>query len=233
MQNKSQIIYFNSKNWAFHASMVIQKKINKILLYQNECTVMLTGGRSAEKIYNAWSEFSEFQQLSNVHFFFTDERCVSLDSPENIYSMVMRTLFKNNIPKGCSISRIEADVIANSFVANKYAEKLPLCIDIILLGLGDDGHIASLFPGSKALNENIRSVVLVDSPKFPHKRITITPAVIKRSKFIFMLASGSHKRKALSQAFSDTSDINSLPAILATNAIWLLDQNLNTKFTIT
>ena len=229
MLKQSQIIYFNPTVWSFCVAKIIHKKIMTVLTYKSVCTLMLTGGRSAEKIYATWSEFPEFQKLSGVHFYFTDERCVAPDSLDSNYGMVMRTLFKNNIPLGCSLFRIEADNLDNDFAADHYAKKLPHSIDVMLLGLGDDGHIASLFPRNAALRETSRQVLFTTAPQSPCNRVTITPVVIHRAKFIYMLASGLTKSKALSQAMLDSNDFDSLPVRLVPNADWLIDLELKTQ----
>jgi 6-phosphogluconolactonase len=231
MQNQSQIIYNCPKFWSINCSKIIHNKVISILKLKGECSVMLTGGRSAKKIYCAWSELPEFQQLRNVCFFFSDERCVAPDSPDSNYGMVMSTLFKNNIPKGCFVFQIAANNYNTDFNLKLYSKNLPSNIDVMLLSLGDDGHVASIFPKSEILKEVEYGFAPVTSPVAPHSRISITPAVIQRAVCIYLFATGSAKSKVLLQVFSDFSDFYSLPARLVSNGIWFTDQRvINSKF---
>jgi 6-phosphogluconolactonase len=141
----------------------------------------------------------------------------------------MRTLFKERIPSGCSVFRIEAEGFDSNAIVNNYAEKLPQSIDVMLLSLGDDAHVASLFPHSKSLREMTNKVLFVPNPLSSYNRITISPLVIQQAKFIYMLVSGETKSNALSKVFSDCEDIHSLPARIVPNAVWLIDQELLIK----
>ena len=81
-----------------------------------------------------------------MSFYFGDERCVPPDHDESNYGMEMQTLFSHGVPIECSVFRMEADAIDIEAAAQRYADLLPDSIDVILLGVGEDGHIASLFP---------------------------------------------------------------------------------------
>ena len=118
---------------------------------------------------------------------------------------------------------MQADIDSADNAANKYAELLPSSIDILLLGIGEDGHIASLFPHSPLLHEQKLLCVSVKGPKAPYKRLTVTPPVIKNAKSIFILAPGINKAKIMKEAQQNTSDIDNLPVLLAQNPIWCLD----------
>ena len=184
---------------------------------------MLTGGRSAERLYSEWRDIPEFKTLKAVSFYFGDERCVSPADSSSNYGMTMRTLFSNGLPLGCSVFRMEADELDLERVSLRYEELLPDKIDILLLSVGEDGHIASLFPGNVVLGESLRRVVPVVGPKTPFKRMTITPAVIASASLVFVLASGEQKAAIFRKIFSSSCDQVSLPACLVKDAVWLLD----------
>ena len=107
---------------------------------------MLTGGGSAARLYKAWRDLPAFQQMIGVSFYFGDERCVPPDHEESNFGMVIQVLFPQGVPTGCSVFRMEADATNLETAAQRYADLLPDSIDVILLGVGEDGHIASLFP---------------------------------------------------------------------------------------
>lgn len=208
------------------AAGLIQDSISAFLREQGYCNVILTGGRSAERLYAAWSGVPALRQLTSVRFYFSDERCVPPDHSESNYGMAMRTLFQYGVPADCSVFRIEADDPDHEAAALRYGNVLPNTIDVMLLGVGEDGHIASLFPGSAALHETDRRVVHITGPKPPYDRLTITPQVIAQAKSVFVLATGPTKAAVLGKARQKSADFDALPARLALNSTWLLDAEL-------
>jgi 6-phosphogluconolactonase len=107
--------------------------------------------------------------------------------------------------------------------ARDYEAKLPHAIDVLLLGLGDDGHIASLFPDSPVFSEPDRLVVPVTGSTAPHDRLTITPPVVTSANRIFLLAPGKEKGRVLAEALRAPDDIRSFPVLLTLRGTWLLD----------
>ena len=184
---------------------------------------MLTGGRSADSLYRAWSDLPDFDQMKSVRFYFGDERCVLPFDSESNYGLVMRTLFAHGIPSGCSVRRMEGDAFDRDAASLRYERLLPSKIDILLLGVGEDGHIASLFPGAAALDECVRKVVPVIGAKEPRARLTITPPVIANASSVFVLANGEAKAAVFRRVAAGEEDFHVLPACLARNATWLLD----------
>lgn len=209
--------------WQIQTALFLQDAIKDILSVQGECSVMLTGGRSAEKVFAAWGELLAFHQLTRVRFYFGDERCVSPCSSGSNYGMALRTLFKSGVPPGCSIFRIEADDTDFEAAAQRYAAGLPSEIDILLLGVGEDGHIASLFPGSAALQERKLKMVPVIGPRPYPERITITPILIRQARSLFVFADGPGKAAVLVKALECPGDVATLPARLVLHATWFLD----------
>jgi len=220
---------FSKSEWAFQSACLIQDKINAILLEDGVCSVMLTGGRSAERVYLAWADLPAFSNMTGAHFFFGDERCVPPDNKESNFGMAMRTLFRRGVPSGCQIFRMEADDPDLLASAHRYEVALPASVDILLLGLGDDGHIASLFPGSAFLEEACRKVVAVSGPKPPYERLTITPSVIAHAKAVFVFATGPDKAHVLEKILNSEDVVSVYPARLVMHAIWLLDTQLSNK----
>ncbi len=216
------------EDWPLEAAGLIQSSVDSVLAEEGKCSVMLTGGRSAARLYEAWSDLlAASLQISCVSFYFGDERCVPPDHPESNYGMAMQTLFPKCMPPACSVFRMEADAPDLEVAAKHYADLLPHSIDVLLLGVGDDGHIASLFPNSAAIQERERRVVAITGPKPPFERLTITPRVIKNARSVFVLASGSAKAAILSVALSNSKDIAAFPARLALDGTWLLDHSPN------
>lgn len=220
------IKHLDHMTWPSSAASLIMNAIKDKCLKDASCTVMLTGGRSAQLLYQAWAELADFEQMRNVHFYFGDERCVHPDHPESNFGMVMRTLFYQGVPKGCSVNRIEAEHSDLNLAALSYEQQLPVRIDILLLSVGEDGHIASLFPESYALNEVHRYVVPVWATKFPHDRLTVTPPLILEAGQIFVMAIGPAKAAVFRQALQQPQLISTSPARLVLHGTWILDSLL-------
>ena len=119
--------------------------------------------------------------------------------------------------------RMEADATDQEAAALRYADLLTDLIDVLLLGVGEDVHIASLFPNNASLQERKRRVIPITGPKPPFKRLTITPQVIAKERSVFMLATRSAKAAMLFVALNNPNDIAALPARLKLGGTWLMD----------
>ena len=139
--------------------------------------------------------------------------------------MVTHYLFLKGIPKGCAVKKMEGYASDREAAARSYEQPFPEFIDVLLLSVGQDGHIASLFPGDLALLETTRSVVSIVGPKQPPERLTITPRVIQSTKSTFLFALGEEKGRILAQALEQPDDIASLPVRLVLGSTWVLDSD--------
>jgi 6-phosphogluconolactonase len=106
-----------------------------------------------------------------------------------------------------------------------YGERLPDALDLLLLGMGEDGHTASLFPGSPALGERAARVAVVTGPKPPNPRLTITPPVIGGARATIVLVSGAGTAEALARAIEGPLDPAAVPAQLARSGSWIVDRD--------
>lgn len=223
---------FAAGGWPVLSARLIQERVEAALTAHGKCSVLLTGGRSAERLYMAWAGLDAFARLTGVDFYFGDERCVPPDHPDSNYGLVLRSLFARGMPHRCSVFRMEADHPDRESAARRYGELLPDKIDVILFGVGDDGHIASMFPGSEPLHEARRKVVPVTGPTPPRERLTITSHVVTGAGAVFLLAPGKEKSGILDRVLKSAGDFMSLPVLLPGNAIWLLDDQVRDKFPI-
>ena len=210
-----------TSEWPGHASSLILDEIRSISLRGQRPAVMLTGGRSARALYVAWAGSPAFHSTGNVDYYLGDERCVPADHEESNSGMVMRDLFGRGMPPGCRFFPMAVDGDKESR-ARDYEKILPERLDVLLLSVGEDGHVASLFPGGSALAEDGRRVVPVSGPKAPHDRLTITPNVIRNARAVFLLAQGEQKARLLERVLAG-GEARSLPVSLAMDATWLLD----------
>ena len=172
--------------------------------------VALSGGRITLKLFAAVIESAKARRVSlgNVEFFWADERCVPPTDPECNFAAADKFLF---LPLGLAPERIhrirgedppelatrEAEAEIRRF-APPNANGLPV-LDLIFLGMGEDGHVASLFPGETETGLAAQAVyrVVTNSPKPPPNRVTLTYAAIAAARQVWVLASGAAKESAL------------------------------------
>ncbi len=198
----------------------------------------LSGGSTPLVLYKklAQEPFKSAIPWSQIHFFWGDERCVHPDEPESNYGMAFKCfLGKIQIPAD-NIHHIagEADPRAEaerySSVIKKFlgfAENWPR-FDWILLGIGSDGHVASLFPGSRLLWEKKEICMVAEHPLTGQKRITITLPVINNARKISILAAGENKASVVASVLNRSGNGARLPAALVKprdgNLEWCLDK---------
>jgi len=189
------------------------------------CAVALAGGSSPGPVYQAlalpplWGAVDWMR----VHAYFGDERAVPPDDRESNYRMVCDTLLCRVPIPHAQVHRMEAERPDLDAAAAEYAALLPATLDILLLGMGPDGHTASLFPGSAALAELRRRVVPVIGPKPPPRRLTITPPVIEAAREIAVIATGAGKAAMVAAAREGGAEPGEVPARLARRGVWFLD----------
>ena len=186
--------------------------------------VALSGG-STPKPMNALlatPRFVELIEWEKVFIFWSDERCVAPEDPESNYGSARESLLLNVPIPVSNIQRIYGE-LSPEHAAQKYEDKLREFFagqptprfDLILLGLGDDGHTASLFPGTPAIRENSRWAMAVphQEPPLPLvDRVTMTPAIINAAANITFLVTGQAKAERLRQVLRDPYNPDRLPA---------------------
>ncbi len=184
------------------------------------CFVALAGGRTPRPIYELLAAPPLAGQLpwERIRFCFGDERCVPPDDPASNFRMAREAL---GTP--ARLRRIEAERPDREAAAAAYDASLPAALDVVVLGLGADGHTASLFPGSAALRETRRGYVATRAPVAPVDRITITPPRLAAAGEILVVASGAEKAAAAERALRGNLDVDVCPAQLARRGTWLLD----------
>ena len=199
---------------------------------QERYSCLLTGGSSAKKLYQYLAIGSSLNLIKTT-LYFSDERCVSLENAASNYTMTVQALFPKGVSENVKIERMRGEAKNVHVEAERYAKLLPQSIDVMLLSVGSDGHVASVFPNANSLNEIKKTVIAIeDSPKSPSKRITITKKVIKTAKNIVLMAEGEAKGEVLAKALLDPENINELPVRLTigNRATWVLDQDANCAF---
>lgn len=186
----------------------------------------LSGGRTPEAAYRllASPEFRGRVPWERTQLFFADERDAPPTEPESNYWLIRKLLVEPVGIAPANVHRMKADQPDLEAAARAYEPPLETPLDLLLLGVGEDGHTASIFPGSPLVRERERLVAAVhDSPKPPPRRVTITPRVIAAARRVAVLATGAGKAEAVTCALEGEGPPEECPARLVRDADWLID----------
>jgi 6-phosphogluconolactonase len=159
-----------------------------------------------------------------VEVYFGDERAVPPTDPASNYRMAREALLDRVGLPPERVHRMEADDLDLEAAAARYAALLPDPLDVLVLGMGQDGHTASLFPVSPALRESARKVVPARAPVPPIERLTITPPVIAAARRVAVIVAGAVKAPVVARVLRGPWRPEELPAQLARHGTWLLDR---------
>lgn len=194
-------------------------------------TVALAGGSTPKALYEHISATPYVEKINweKIHFFWGDERSVSPDSEESNYKMAMDAGLKNvPIPKG----QIHRMVAENSIEENakKYDTLLkpyhPL--DLVILGMGDDGHTASLFPQTEGLKVEEHLCIANYIPQKNTWRITLTYKAINEANTIVIYVIGAKKKHMLKEIFTEEEQFDRYPiqkvGTKESKALWIVDE---------
>ena len=207
---------------AREAAEWLSREVSRAIAERGRCALCLAGGRTPDPVYRELASGSPID-WSRVEVYFGDERAVPPDHPDSNYQMVHRALLSRvPVPAG-QVHRMEAERVDRDAAAQDYERRLPPRIDVLLLGMGQDGHTASLFPGSAALDERQRRVVAVLGAKPPARRLTITPPVIDAARTVAVVATDADKAAMVARALEGPLDPKAVPVQLARRGVWFLD----------
>ena len=209
--------------------------INESVRSNGSFSIALAGGNTPRTLYRLLSSrFRDQIPWKNVHVFWGDERYVPLADPQSNYRMARETLLdavpcpaENVHPMPTQLPDPEVAAREYEKTLRSYFSKDWPRFDLVLLGLGEEGHTASLFPGSPALNETQRWVVAVKAPAEQPQRLTLTLPALTAAANIYFLVAGSNKAQALHHVLTGPPDPKNYPASGIRRAkgtvIWWLD----------
>ncbi len=197
----------------------------------------LTGGSIAEAVHHELARLSGTSEAdwSRVVVWWGDERFVAPDSPDRNAGQA-RAAFLSVVgtdPANVHDMPSTADAADVEAAAGAYSDELREHgtgeFDVLMLGVGPDGHVASLFPGFPQLDIADRiAVAVTDSPKPPPERISLTFPALNRSRAVWFLVSGAEKSDAVARALAEGTDVHDCPASGVTGTdetIWFLDRD--------
>jgi 6-phosphogluconolactonase len=214
-------VSLNAKDLPARAAARIAHELTQALMARGSASLALAGGTTPKATYEVLASLT--LDWSRIDVFFGDERCVPADHPDSNYRMAKAALF-DAIPIPIErVHRMQAENPDRDAAARAYEAELPEQLDVVVLGIGEDAHTASLFPGSPALAEQLRRVLPVVGPKPPPERLTITPVVLRSARLCLVLGSGAGKAEPVRRALLGPLDIESVPVQLARDGVWFLD----------
>lgn len=201
------------------------------------CAIALSGGSTPKRLYQLLVKGEGGPiDWKRVHVFFSDERNVPPDDVESNYRMAKESLFVGGQVPEANIHRIHGEYSADE-AAHSYEDEIKRVLgsdsvfDLVLLGLGPDGHTASLFPGSPALAEKNRLVVRNRIEKLNRDRITFTYPLLDRAEHVMFLASGSDKARIVRSVLSGEGDYPSQKVKPSKGELlWMLDKDSASEY---
>ena len=196
--------------------------INSTLQEQEFFTLALSGGETPQMLYKklASEEYKEKINWKRVHIFWGDERVIPFEDDRNNAKMAFKNLINQITIPPAQVHKMRVD-IEPLFAAKDYENVLQTyfrntekSFDLILLGVGDDGHTLSLFPGSLVVDEKQHWVNAVYNEKQKMYRITLMPSIVNKASHIAFMVTGENKSEILYRVIEGQYEPNVLPAQL-------------------
>jgi 6-phosphogluconolactonase len=219
-----RVVVPDERALARRAAEWVVERTRAAVAARGTCSVALAGGSTPRATYEVLgtSALGTAVPWGAIDWFFGDERAVPFDHPESNYRLAAETLFAGRPEALARAWRMPADAADTAVAARSYGQLLPDPLDVVILGMGEDGHTASLFPGSPAFDADAR-VVPVTGPRPPLRRMTIAPGVIEAARDVLVLVAGPGKAAMLARALEGPLDVRSVPVQLARDRTFLVD----------
>jgi len=219
------------------AATLVAETLRGACAARGRATLALSGGRGGRGVMVALAERSE-PPWDRIEWFWGDERCVPVDDPRSNVRLARESLLG---PRGVATARIHpppVELVEPEAIADGYARTLAATLDpgpapvfdVVLLGVGADGHVASLMPGCRALAATVpvAAVGVDEVTAEPHvARITVTPPVLGAARQVLVVVTGAEKGRAVVAALNGPEDPRRVPAQLvrpSSRVRWLIDR---------
>lgn len=205
---KNNIIQTNTKvKFIQRVCETIKEQANKSIKIKGSFTFVLSGGRTPKDIFDELAQnYQKSIDWSKVHFFWLDERCVEPTHVDSNYKLAYDRLLSKLDAVG-SVHRIKGELSPNDAV-KKYEHEIQdffgneeIIFDFILLGMGEDGHVASLFPNSREIELKDHSVLGTEQRYSGYYRVTLGLDVINKSRFNLLLLNSKNKKDVLKNGY--------------------------------
>jgi 6-phosphogluconolactonase len=240
------LTFSDTEKLTYAAADYVLKTAQESITSHGRFTFALSGGTTPRKLYGLLATEPYRSQIDweRVEIFWSDERCVPSDDAECNYHLAQEVMFSKLALSASQIHRMPADEADRHAAAEKYSREMQRVFgealphfDLIQLGMGPEGHTASLFPHQPALHEQLRLVMSVTVPKPPPPRLTFTPPVLNAARHILFLVTGSEKADAIQAVLQGNYQPDEFPAQIVQppqgEVTWMLDSAAAAKLTHT
>jgi 6-phosphogluconolactonase len=229
-------VFADVNELSLRAAEAMVRTINESVQTNGSFSLALSGGNTPRTLYRLLSsQFRDQIPWAKVHVFWGDERYVPLDDPHSNYRMARETLLDAVPCPTVNVHPMPTELPDPDLAARDYEKTLRSYFskdwprfDLVLLGLGDEGHTVSLFPGSSALEETKRWVVAVKTQAKPPLRLTLTLPVLSHAANVYFLVTGSNKAQVLHHVLKGSPDPKNYPAsglrLTQGTVIWWVDR---------
>jgi 6-phosphogluconolactonase len=231
-------VYPDTNTLSQQAAQFIVRLANESIVTRGRFSIALSGGSTPKVLYGLLGSEPYRDQIdwSKVDIFWSDERCVPPDSADSNYRMAREVLL-NRVPLSSQqVHRMPADQPDRDAAAQAYTHEMRQSFgtgdiphfDLIQLGMGPEGHTASLFPHQSSLHEQQRLVMYVNVPKPPPPRLTFTPPILNAARHVLFLVTGAEKADAVQAVLEGDYNPEEYPAQIVRPAsgevVWMLDE---------
>jgi 6-phosphogluconolactonase len=222
---------YRKERFAARAAEAIADEIRRATAGRERCSLVLAGGMTPRPVYAELASLGTVP-WNSVDVYFGDERAVGPAHPRSNYAAARRFLLQRAPISDRNVHRMQGERPDLHAAARAYERELPDPVDVLLLGVGTDGHIASIFPLSRALDAGDDRVCAVQAPVSRERRLTITPRVVREARTVIVLARGRRKAKVVQQAVRSDLPVRRCPARAAAAGTWLLDEEAARRIAI-
>ena len=230
-------IYPDTDTLSHEAAQYIVRLANEAIVTRGRFSIALSGGSTPKALYGLLATEPYLSQInwSSVEIFWSDERCVPPDDPDSNYAMANEVLLSKIPIQLHQVHRMPAEKADRDAASQDYTLEMQRvfgtngipAFDLIQLGMGPEGHTASLFPHQQSLREQERLVMPVSVPKPPPPRLTFTPPLLNAARHVLFLVTGSEKAGAVQAVLEGPYQPEEYPTQLvrpaAGEVTWMLD----------
>jgi 6-phosphogluconolactonase len=231
-------VYPDTNTLSQQAAQFIVRLANESIVTRGRFSIALSGGSTPRVLYGLLGSEPYRDQIdwSKVDIFWSDERCVPPDSADSNYHMAREVLLSRVPLSPQQVHRMPADQPDHDAAAQAYTHEMRQSFgtdgiprfDLIQLGMGPEGHTASLFPHQASLHEQQRLVMYVNVPKPPPPRLTFTPPILNAARHVLFLVTGAEKADAVRAVLEGDYNPEEYPAQIVRPAsgdvVWMLDE---------
>lgn len=230
-------IYPDSNTLSHEAAQHVVRLATEAIANHGRFTIALSGGSTPKALYSLLGNEPYRSQIdwALVEIFWSDERCVPPDSSDSNYQLAQEVLLSNVPIAANQVHRMPADKPDRDAASQEYTQEMQRIFgtdgipsfDLLQLGMGPEGHTASLFPHQASLHEQQRLVMPVNVPKPPPPRLTFTPPLLNAARHVLFLVTGSEKADALQAVLEGSYQPEEYPAQIVRpphgEVTWMLD----------